>query len=111
MSLSASRGIFGPVAVLASASLLQNGCGGSGEASPESQKLYTVVRVIDGDIIEVEGQGEQLTVRLLNIDTPETMDPNEIVECLGPEATEKLESLLEEGDQVRLEYDVEREDS
>lgn len=116
MSLFASRGIVGTVAVMASASLLLSACGGSGEASSsgpseKGSELYTVQRVVDGDTIEVEGQGEELTVRLLNIDTPETKDPNEIVECLGSEATEKLESLLSEGDQVRLEYDVEREDS
>lgn len=117
MSLPVSRGALGAVAVMASASLLLSACSGSGgsDASADSSDggsdLYTVQRVIDGDTIEVEGQGEQLTVRLLNIDTPETKDPNEIVECLGPEATEELKSLLNEGDQVRLEYDVERKDS
>ena len=64
--------------------------------------------MIDGDTIDVRYDGRTHRVRLLNIDTPETKDPNEVVECLGPEATEKLESLLNEGDQVRLEYDVER---
>lgn len=117
MSLPVSRGSLGAVAVMASASLLLSACSGSGgsDASADSSDggsdLYTVQRVIDGDTIEVEGQGDQLTVRLLNIDPPETKDPNEIVECLGPEATEELKSLLNEGDQVRLEYDVERRDS
>ena len=111
-----SRRPLSAVVMLASASLLLTACGGSeGSASSNSSdgssELYSVRRVIDGDTIEVEGQGEQLTVRLLNIDTPETKDPNEIVECLGPEATEELKSLLNEGDQVRLEYDVERKDS
>ncbi|WP_354149530.1 thermonuclease family protein [Arthrobacter sp. 754] len=50
------------------------------------------------------------TIRLLNIDTPETKDPNQPVECLGPQATEFLEDLLPKGTQVRLEFDVERHD-
>ncbi|PZP34059.1 MAG: hypothetical protein DI613_06175 [Kocuria rhizophila] len=33
-------------------------------------------------------------MRLLNIDTPETKDPNELVKCLGPEAIEILEEVL-----------------
>ncbi|MFK0083951.1 thermonuclease family protein [Glutamicibacter sp. NPDC090743] len=54
--------------------------------------------------------GNETRVRLLNIDTPETVDPNKAVECLGPEASEHLESLLQPGDKVDLEYDIERED-
>src|SRR5690606_6462334 len=41
------------------------------EASP----LYTVVRVVDGDTIQVEISGERKTVRVVGINTPETVDP------------------------------------
>ena len=70
----------------------------------------TVVRVIDGDTIDVRYDDAEHRVRLLNIDTPETKHPGKAVECLGPEATEYLERLLKPGDVVRLEYDVERYD-
>ena len=69
-----------------------------------------VVRVIDGDTFDASLDGVVQRVRLLNIDTPETKDPRVPVECLGPEATEKLESLLQPGDEVTLTYDVERYD-
>jgi micrococcal nuclease len=70
----------------------------------------TVVRVIDGDTIDAEVGGRTERIRLLNVDTPETKHPQEPVQCLGPEATEYLESLLTPGDRIELEYDVERTD-
>ena len=107
--------------------LLLTGCGGSAvssdttsssdaassetSAAPELRGERAVVeRVIDGDTVDVQRNGEVVRVRLLNIDTPETKDPNEIVECLGPEATALLEELLPPGTVVGLEYDQERTD-
>lgn len=66
-----------------------------------------VVRVIDGDTFEAAIDGEQKTIRLLNVDTPETKDPKSPVECMGPEATKALEELLPVGSKVRLELDKE----
>lgn len=66
-----------------------------------------VVRVIDGDTFEASVNGEDKTIRLLNVDTPETKDPDVPVECLGPEASKNLEQLLPAGSRVRLELDVE----
>lgn len=109
-----SRRFAGVTASLAAVSLFLTGCGTAAESEEPAQEattdLFTVQRVVDGDTIEVEQQGVKTTVRLLNIDTPETKHPNKNVECLGPEATELTESLLEPGDQVSLEYDIERED-
>ena len=107
--------------------LLLTGCGGSAvssdttsssdaastetSAAPELRGERAVVeRVIDGDTVDVQRDGEVVRVRLLNIDTPETKDPNEVVECLGPEATALLEELLPPGTVVGLEYDQERTD-
>ncbi|WJH24365.1 thermonuclease family protein [Pseudarthrobacter defluvii] len=70
----------------------------------------TVVRVVDGDTLVVSINNGDHTIRLLNIDTPETKDPNQPVECLGPEASKYLEGLLPKGTQVRLEFDAERHD-
>lgn len=82
---------------------------GSAPAGVEGDPA-TVVRVVDADTVEVDRDGAQETVRLLNIDTPETKHPNKAVQCLGPEATDLLESLLEPGDRVVLQYDQERTD-
>src|SRR3989344_1394607 len=63
---------------------------------------YLVVRVIDGDTIEIEG-GQK--VRYIGIDTPETVDPRKPVQCFGVEATNKNKELVS-GKRVRLEKDV-----
>jgi micrococcal nuclease len=71
-----------------------------------------VVRVVDGDTIEVRLAGSPTTerVRLIGIDTPESVDPRTPVECYGPESTERARALLPEGTVVRLERDVEGRD-
>lgn len=71
----------------------------------------TVSRVVDGDTIDVVSEGEEQRVRLLNIDTPETVDPNEDVQCLGPEASAHLASLLPVGTEIELLADEEKMDS
>ncbi|RZT87112.1 micrococcal nuclease [Pseudonocardia sediminis] len=70
----------------------------------------TVGRVVDGDTIDAVVDGETQRVRLLNIDTPETKDPDSDVECLGPEASAYLEELLPPGTPIKLGYDEERVD-
>ncbi|WP_300342738.1 thermonuclease family protein [Nesterenkonia sp.] len=70
----------------------------------------TVVRVVDGDTLVVDLHGEQERVRLLNIDTPESVHPDREVECGGPEAAERLGELLQPGDSVVLEFDAETRD-
>ncbi|MET4061772.1 micrococcal nuclease [Arthrobacter sp. UYP6] len=69
-----------------------------------------VIRVIDGDTLVVDFDNQELTVRLLNVDTPETKDPDKPVECMGPEATDFLTGALPAGSTVTLGFDVERED-
>ncbi|WP_394249502.1 thermonuclease family protein [Arthrobacter pityocampae] len=97
------------VAVLASTLTACNGSEPATESAVEYQP-GTVVRVIDGDTLVINFDGDDQTVRLLNVDTPETKHPDKPVECLGPEATEKLESLTPPGTQVGLDFDVERTD-
>lgn len=70
-----------------------------------------VVRVVDGDTIEVDlGAPDAVTVRILGIDTPETHHPTRPVECFGPEASARLRQLLPEGSIVELTRDVELHD-
>jgi micrococcal nuclease len=68
-----------------------------------------VVRVVDGDTIVVDGGTGPQTVRLLGIDTPETVHPEKPVQCYGPEASAYAKRLLS-GRTVRLVYDRERVD-
>lgn len=71
-----------------------------------------VERVIDGDTFDATVDGRPgVRVRLLNVDTPETKDPERPVECLGPQASARLAELLPAGSQVTLEGDVEPTDS
>ncbi|MET4137142.1 thermonuclease family protein [Pseudarthrobacter sp. PvP090] len=79
----------------------------AGPATNSSRDEAVVVRVVDGDTFEASVNGEQKTVRLLNVDTPETKDPKAPVECMGPEATKALEQLLPVGSKVTLEMDEE----
>jgi micrococcal nuclease len=69
-----------------------------------------VVRVVDGDTLVVELGGSDVRVRLLGIDTPETVDENRPVQCYGHEASSYLADLLPRGSIVRLERDVEARD-
>ncbi len=66
-----------------------------------------VERVIDGDTIVVTGNRH---VRLIGVDTPETVDPNRPIGCFGKEASRFVTSLLPKGTAVRLVGDVEQDD-
>ncbi len=70
----------------------------------------TLVRVVDGDTIVVSVAGRDERVRLIGIDTPESVKPGSAVECFGKEASGHLASLLPEGTVVRLVGDVEQRD-
>lgn len=96
------------VAVVAAASV-----GGRwlGEAHRDAVTAV-VVEVADGDTVVVERSGrpgQPETVRLLGVDTPETVHPRRGVECFGPEAAAFTRSRLE-GRTVRLEFDTVRHD-
>jgi micrococcal nuclease len=81
------------------------------EAQAAMADEYHVVRVVDGDTVDVRsGHSGTSRVRLLNIDAPETVDPKRGVECLGPEASQRLAELLPEGSAVDLAFDDERTD-
>lgn len=73
------------------------------QSNLETSKVY---RVVDGDTLILEN-GK--TVRLLNVDTPETVKPNSPVMCYGPEASEFSKKLLT-GKQVWLKTDKEATD-
>jgi micrococcal nuclease len=70
-----------------------------------------VVRVVDGDTIVARlGGGAEEHIRLIGIDTPESVDPRRPVECFGKEAARRTSELLPSGTAIRLERDVEARD-
>ena len=73
--------------------------------SSQPSELVKVVRVVDGDTINVEINGKVESVRYIGIDTPETVDPRKPVQCFGVEASKKNKELVE-GKMVRLEKDI-----
>ncbi len=68
--------------------------------------LILCIRVIDGDTIVLE---ENEKVRLIGVDTPETVHPQKPAEYYGKEASEFTRQMVE-GKQVRLEYDWQKKD-
>lgn len=74
-----------------------------------AEAVVPVTRVIDGDTIEVRLDGEYTDVRLIGVDTPETVKPDTPVQCFGERASHFTKRLLE-GRRVRLVFGVERHD-
>ena len=73
------------------------------------RELAAVQRVVDGDtFIALEGT-RRFRVRLIGVDTPETVKPGAPIGCFGPEASAYAKRVLT-GRQVRLVYDVDRYD-
>ena len=69
-----------------------------------TQKTYLVTKVVDGDTLTISKDGSSVTLRLIGIDTPETVHPSKPVECFGTEASNKAKSLLS-GKYITLEMD------
>lgn len=76
---------------------------GSKDGESSSTKLYRVIRVVDGDTVMVDINGGE-SVRVIGIDTPETVHPDEPVECGGPEASAAAKELLS-GKRVAVVFD------
>jgi micrococcal nuclease len=68
-----------------------------------------VRRVVDGDTLLISAGGRSERVRLLGIDTPETVAPDRPVECFGPQSSAYAKRLLD-GRRVALRYDRETRD-
>ncbi len=63
-----------------------------------------VVKVIDGDTLDVSLNGKTTRVRLIGVNSPESVDPRKSVECFGVEASNEAKKLLL-GQFVKLESD------
>lgn len=89
-----------------------------------AQETYNVLWVVDGDTLKVLYQGKKESVRLIGIDTPETkvnprakkesqrtgQDLNTIL-AMGKEATRFVKTLVNQGDHIRIEFDVQKRES
>src|SRR5262245_18454835 len=84
--------------------------GGAAHAGGGAPGAGRVVRVVDGDTAIIAVAGSTGPVRLIGIDTPETVSPSRRVECYGSEASARLKHLLPPGTPVRLWRDVEPRD-
>ena len=92
------------VGVLLGAGAIPSPGGGAGD-----EETGRVLRVVDGDTIQVEVGGVREKVRYIGVDTPETVKPGSPVECFGKRASAANRALVA-GERVRLEPDAEARD-
>jgi micrococcal nuclease len=79
------------------------------EAAGPPRAVAEVVRVVDGDTVEVRIGDAVEDVRLIGVDTPETVKPDTPVQCFGPRASDFTHHELESR-MVRLVFGAERRD-
>ena len=79
----------------------------------------TVISIVDGDTLYVQTENTQgpQKVRLIGVDTPESVAPKSYLDKTGKENSEEgvtasdfVKTQISEGDVVFLEYDTSRED-
>ena len=97
----------GLVAVLTC--LILSNCSSSSPPLPDGAN-GRIVKVIDGDTVDVSMSGRTERVRLIGIDTPETKKPNTPIQCFGPEASKHINELLPVDTPVLVQRDVEARD-
>ena len=73
------------------------GGGGGGQTAPKARRVSArVVAAVDGDTLKVDlKNGKEWDVRLIGIDTPETVRPNTPVQCGGPQASTSMHGLAD----------------
>lgn len=69
-----------------------------------------ILRVIDGDTITVSLKDSEEKIRLIGVNTPESVDPRRPVECFGKEASRFTKELLPQGSTVYLVADLTQTD-
>ena len=79
-----------------------------GPGEPEGANAL-VTDVVDGDTIKARFRGRVITVRLIGVDAPEVVGPNNSIECFALQASLHATEILD-GRRVRLELDVDELD-
>ena len=69
-----------------------------------SDTPFQVVKVVDGDTVDIAQDDKSVRVRLIGINSPENVDPRRPVECFGKEASNHAKEILS-GKTVRIELD------
>jgi micrococcal nuclease len=74
---------------------------------PSGAFLARIVRVVDGDTLlaRVGGVARPVRVRVIGVDTPETVKPDTPVACYGPEASAFTKRLLPRGAVVHVAHE------
>lgn len=87
----------------------ENGFGEENSSTAITKTTGTVVRVVDGDTYVLEISGEETKVRLIGVDTPESVAPadygKENTEE-GKEVSDIVKDKIKAGDVLTVEYDV-----
>jgi micrococcal nuclease len=95
-----------PLALLAAVALVAGSCAAQQPSGrPAGPDRGTVTHLIDGDTLDVRIGDRTERVRLIGVDTPESVAPERPVQCYGAEASAHLATLVPEGSEVRLERD------
>lgn len=82
---------------------------GGGEAGEPGRLTGRVIRAVDGDTLEVALGGRREDVRLIGVDTPETVKPGTPVQCFGERAS-AFTHRVADGLRARLVLGAERRD-
>jgi len=72
------------------------------ELPKDKGEVVYILRVLDGDTVELLYQGKAEKARLVGVDTPETKDPRKPVQCFGPEASQFTTTTLPRGLEARI---------
>jgi len=79
--------------------------------APNERTGYQILKVIDGDTLSVLYNGESVGVRLIGVDAPESVHPEEERNSVyGIEAMEHMEELVADSSYVYLVFDQETYD-
>lgn len=80
------------------------------ETSTYGLEKYKVIRVVDGDTLVIEYNGKDEKVRLIGVDTPESVHPDETRNTVfGKEVSNYSKNKLE-GNEIQIEFDVQERD-
>jgi len=95
------------LALLAAATLVAAACASPQPTGrPAGPDRGVVTHLVDGDTLDVRVGARTERIRLIGVDTPESVAPNRPVQCYGAEASTYLATLVPEGTEVRLERDA-----
>ncbi len=79
------------------------------EDVPDRLHKAKVLRVVDGDTLQIQFDGQKERLRLIGVDTPETVAPDRPVEHYGKEASDYTRQNLE-NKTIYMEFDVQERD-